>query len=121
MRFTANLSNIQARQGQLCLIMHISEESATVLDVWIAPPGCRRVTVCDEASLMASDWRKATIYKVFTPVMNNDNKFLRRFSFPLKNYVASTINKCLGDTFPQNSDKNFSDGEQLQSLGKKVI
>ena len=69
--------------------------------MWIAPPGCRRITVFDEASLIAFNWRKTTISKVFTPVMNNENKFLRRFSYPIKNYVASTIHKCLGDTLPK--------------------
>ena len=34
-RFTANLSNIQARQGQLCAVLNLPEESSNVLEVWM--------------------------------------------------------------------------------------
>ena len=67
----------------------------------IAPPGCRKVTTFDEVQLVSSGWRRATIIKVYTTVLTKKTCFLRRYSFPIKNYVASTIHKCLGDTFPK--------------------
>ena len=122
LRFTANLPNIQARQGQLCLILEIPTETASSLDVWIAPPGCRTAANFDENNLITSGWRKVSISKVFTPVMTNQCKFLRRYSFPLKNYVASTIHKCIGDTFPKIvtkvslTDKHYKIWEKEQLL-----
>ena len=101
MRFTANLKHIQARQGQLCVILNVPCDSTTDLEVLIAPPGCRSPNSFDEDTLLQCGWRKATVCKVYSPVINNQATFLRRYFFPLKNYVASTIHKCLGDTFPE--------------------
>ena len=101
LRFTANIANIQARQGQLCVTLETPTEMTNTLDVMIAPPGCRKVTTFNEMLLVASGWRRVTITKTYTPVLTNKTCFLRRFTFPIKNYVASTIHKCLGDTFPK--------------------
>ena len=101
LRFTANIPNIQARQGQLCISLDVPEQSATSLAVLIAPPGCRRAPTTDEGTLLNCGWQKHNVSKVYTPVINNGSCFLRRYFFPLKNYVASTIHKCLGDTFPK--------------------
>ena len=101
LRFTANVPTINARQGQLCLLLQFPDSTATTLNVLIAPPGCRAATSTDETCLLASGWQKVKVSKVFTPVITNKSTFLRRYSFPLKNYVASTIHKCLGDTFPK--------------------
>ena len=105
MRFTANLKNINARQGQLCLVLEVPSDNATDLQVLIAPPGCRSHSTLDEETLLQCGWRKAIVSKIYTPNFNKETTFLRRFSFPLKNYVASTIHKCLGDTFPKITTK----------------
>ena len=122
LRFTANITHIQARQGQLCVLLQVPNEMSTTVEVWIAPAGCRSVTDFNEALLTRTGWRKADVTKVYTPVMTNQNKFLRRFFFPLKNYVASTIHKCLGDTFPKIitkislSENNYKIWEKEQLL-----
>ena len=101
MRFTANLKQIRARQGQFCILLEIPSDFTTQLEVLVAPPGCRYPSSFDKASLIQCGWRKAIVSKTYTPVINNQTTFLRRDFFPLKNYVASTIHKCLGDTFPK--------------------
>ena len=128
LRFTANIPNLQARQGQLCVIMETPSATASSLEVLIAPPGCRTVTSSDESILLMSGWRKVTVNQVYTPVYTNKTSFLRRYFFPLKNYVASTIHKCLGDTFPKivtkisstDSDYKLWEKEQLLVLLSRV-
>ena len=127
-RFTANIANIHARQGQLGIILEVPSDNATLLEVFIAPPGCRSAVNIDENCLIGSGWRKTVVAKVFTPVLKNNTSFLRRYFFPIKNYVASTIHKCIGDTFPSIvtkislSDKHFKiwDKEQLLVLLSRV-
>ena len=64
LRFTDNLQQIQARQGQLCIILQVPTESVTDLEVYIAPPGCRSATSFDEATLVACGWQKATVSRI---------------------------------------------------------
>ena len=122
LRFTANIPSIEARQGQLCLLLQLPTQSSNSLEVLIAPPGCRSAPCLDEATLIASGWRKASVANVYSPVITNEGIFLRRFFFPVKNYVASTIHKCLGDTFPKivtkvsSTDKNYKIWEKEQLL-----
>ena len=59
-----------------------------------------------EAILTKTGWQKADVSKVYTPVMTNQNMFLRYFIF-LKNSVASTL-QVPWRYRPQNYHKSFT-------------
>ena len=100
MRLTVNMKDHQVFQGQLCVIVDISELlSIDCIKVAFAPPGCR---VIPDMRTILSSWRVITLRRCTNaPLKFNFRTTCRRTQFPLKLFVASTIHKTMGETLPK--------------------
>ena len=100
MRLTINMPDLQVFQGQLCVVVDISQfDSCGFVSVALAPPGCRQIP--DFNSLIAL-WTIIRLKRTTSPVSKyNFRTACRRTQLPLKLFVASTIHKTMGETLPK--------------------
>ena len=95
LRATQNLKGIQ--QGQLC-VLDFNSVTDNCVFVFVAPNiEAVTQTVLDNGDYL--QWRRVKVRKTPGYVQNYLRNSVRRFQFPLCNYVALTVHKLMGDTF----------------------
>ena len=100
MRLTVNISDLQVFQGQLCVVVDISQfHTNSTVTIALAPPGCRKIP---DVKFVVSNWANVTLRRATSPVSKyNFRTTCRRTQLPLKLFVASTIHKTMGETLPK--------------------
>ena len=95
-----NFANTGLSQGQLCVFHNLAEDYSTIT-VYVAPPGQRDLPPLDENNDMHFEsygWRLITLRRSYGFNQCHQGITLRRIQFPLKNFVAMTIHKAMGET-----------------------
>ena len=98
MRLTMNLPQQSISQGQLCVFLNYDNQQITVT---VAPPGVRDLPpkeTSGEFSFESNGWKQVALTRVAGFVHSRRGESLRRVQFPLKNFLAMTIHKSMGET-----------------------
>ena len=128
MRITMNLPQQNVTQGQLCLFSSYDNQQITVA---VAPPGVRDLPPKDSTGNFSFDnngWKHVGLTRVAGFVHSRRGESLRRVQFPLKNFLAMTIHKSMGETIGkvvtrincQQRDYSLWQREQLYVLVSRV-
>ena len=98
MKITVNLPSYSISQGQLCVFQEYVDDSITV---YVAPPGIRSLPDTDaygNYQFALSRWKLLTLRRISGFIVAYKGNSLRRTQFPLKNFLAMTIHKAMGET-----------------------
>ena len=97
LRLTCNLLQNNLHQGQLCVVSGFDVNNQSIA-IKIAPPGFR---ILDLRNVDSLAWPEVVVRKHVGVIHKfNTSTVCRRLQFPLKMYVASTVDKKMGDTVP---------------------
>ena len=99
MRITCNLPIMNVSQGQMCVFK--SFDGANKIEVIVAPPGVRKLpslNALGQYGFIENGWFELVLHKQAGFVHSYKGSSLRRTQFPLKNFMAMTIHKAMGET-----------------------
>ena len=113
LRITMNIPSLNVSQGQMCVFNQFFNEKS--IEVIVAPPGVRKLPDKNgngEYMFVEKGWFSVTVHKQTGFVHNFKGSSLRRTQFPLKNFMAMTIHKAMGETIGKIVTKiDFSERE----------
>jgi len=99
LRLTVNMPALNVSQGQMCVFKNFDGQKK--IDVIVAPPGVRKLPPKNSQGMYMfyeNDWFDVSLYKQSGFVNNFHGSSIRRTQFPLKNFMAMTIHKAMGET-----------------------
>ena len=104
LRFTSCNYGKRQSQGQLCIVENLPIAPRGPFDVWAAPPGVRSAPPVDPITGTA-DYSAEGFYKTTVTFREGHEHrvgsvYYRRNQYPVKNFVAATVHKVMGDTLP---------------------
>ena len=112
LRVTINLPEHGVTQGQLC-VFHLLESDC--LTVWVAPPAVRKLPPRDcvgNLEFENNKWASVNLRRICGFVHIRHGQSVRRNQFPVKNFLAMTIHKAMGETIGKVVTKiNFNERE----------
>ena len=99
LRGTCNIPNLNVSQGQMCVFK--SFDGSKKIEVIVASPGVRKIPSSNEIGqhgFNENGWFEIVLHKQAGFVHSFKGSSLRRTQFPLKNFMAMTIHKAMGET-----------------------
>ena len=99
LRLTVNMPALNVSQGQMCVFKNFDGHKK--IDVIVAPPGVRKLPPKNSQGMYMfyeNGWFDVSLYKQSGFVNNFHGSSIRRTQFPLKNFMAMTIHKAMGET-----------------------
>ena len=112
LRVTMNLPEFGITQGQLSVFHFLHGDC---LSVWVAPPAVRKLPPRDldgNLDFENYQWALVKLRRVCGFVHSRNGQSVRRNQFPVKNFLAMTIHKAMGETIGKVVTKiNFNEKE----------
>ena len=99
LRLTVNMPALNVSQGQMCVFKNFDGHKK--IDVIVAPPGVRKLPPKNSRGMYMfydNGWFDVSLYKQSGFVNNFHGSSIRHIQFPLKNFMAMTIHKAMGET-----------------------
>ena len=128
-RFTMNMPSLHVSQGQLCVFLNFL--GSVTIEVMAAPPGVRCLPPRDTFGnflFEENGWFRVIVHKQAGFVHGCRGSSVRRVQYPLKNFLAMTIHKAMGETIGKivtridciEREYNLWEKEQLYVLASRV-
>ena len=129
LRITINIPSQNVSQGQMCVFKKF--DGVKKITVIVALPGVRKLPPCNSNGsylFEENGWFEITLTKQAGFVHGHKGSSIRRSQFPLKNFMAMTIHKAMGETIGKIVTKidcvdrayNLWEKEQLYVLVSRV-
>ena len=118
LRLTVNIPNLTVSRSQMCVFQSFSTDKS--MKVKVAPPGVRKLPPKDTFGnyFFENGWCDIVVNRQAGFVQSFKGSSLRRTQFPVKNFLAMTIQKAMGETIGKIVTK-IDCFERAYSLGEK--